>query len=414
VSTLDAALWGFGVPGLSVRTRVRVSTDLADPALWPGTEPTVQLLEGYAEYSARWLRAQVGRTHVVSRLGFTGFDGARADVMSRFANMRASVFGGWGLARGSVLPISSEQLNPLGDFIPTERQMLFGGEVGWSTAFMDAGFTYQRAIHPNGSRDALLAGDRGAADFAFRPARGWLVAGGADYDFARSEVNTADVRVQHRDGRGRYGVTVGGRYYRPYFDLWTIWGVFSPTPYWSVFGTVYAVPMDDLQVWVSGERYTYEDADIAQPYATVDGDGWRWSAGASMAVMEPLTVGAGYYMEGTHGAASVGFDAQVVYAPFENLAARASGGFRRRPLEYRLNLARVWNYGLRVDYQPFALAALTAEARRYDEERYRAGVPVVPFDQWRFNVGLTLLYGSGADRASMHPAVLSMPERRPS
>lgn len=413
VSTLDATLWGFGLAGLSVRTRARVGGDLGATSFWPGAEPNMQLLEAYAEYARRWGRVQAGRTHVVSRLGYTGFDGARVDLNPGFASLRASVFGGWGMARGTPLTVTSPEINPLSDFIPTERQILVGGTVGWSWRLFEGTLTYQRDVLPNGSAPSILAGDRGAADLVIRPARGWLVTGGGSYDFARKQFNTADVRVRFRHPSGRVSASIGGRYYNPYFDLWTIWGVFSPTPYRAGFGSVEFMLLEGVQVWASGERYQFEDAEVPAPIAVVDDDGWRWSLGATVSTWQPLTFGGAYHMEGTHGAPSVGFDGRVIYEPFSMLAVSAAGGFRRRPLEYRINLARVWNYGLRVDFRPIHAIALTAEARRYDEERWRADNNTIQFDQWRFNVGLTLLYGSGADRPSLHPAILRIPDRRP-
>ena len=36
---------------------------------------------------------------------------------------------------------------------------------------------------------------------------------------------------------------VGARQYRPHFDLWTIWGAFSPVPYHAVNGSVWVRPV---------------------------------------------------------------------------------------------------------------------------------------------------------------------------
>jgi hypothetical protein len=36
----------------------------------------------------------------------------------------------------------------------------------------------------------------------------------------------------------RFSATIGARHYRPFFDLWTVWGVFSPVPYNGVSGSV--------------------------------------------------------------------------------------------------------------------------------------------------------------------------------
>ena len=80
MATVDADAWGFGVPGLRFSTKLRLGTDLAEPPEWPGTKPELQMIEGLAEYNRGPIMLQVGRTHVTSRLGWTGFDGALAEV----------------------------------------------------------------------------------------------------------------------------------------------------------------------------------------------------------------------------------------------------------------------------------------------------------------------------------------------
>ena len=67
----DATLWGFGVAGLSLRMQARAASDLRSEAdgEWPGTEPTVQLLEGYAELARASFTARAGRQTEVGRLG---------------------------------------------------------------------------------------------------------------------------------------------------------------------------------------------------------------------------------------------------------------------------------------------------------------------------------------------------------
>ena len=77
-STFDGSIWGFGVSGLSFHFKARAGVDVGDSDVWPGTQPALQLLEGYAEYATRAITAQMGRTHVISRLGWTGLDGAKA------------------------------------------------------------------------------------------------------------------------------------------------------------------------------------------------------------------------------------------------------------------------------------------------------------------------------------------------
>ncbi|MDH3458261.1 MAG: hypothetical protein OER90_15575, partial [Gemmatimonadota bacterium] len=68
VATLDVGVWGFGVEGLRARVRTRLAADLSSAAdqgaanpnldVWPATEPNLQLVEGYLEYSRRLFTVQ--------------------------------------------------------------------------------------------------------------------------------------------------------------------------------------------------------------------------------------------------------------------------------------------------------------------------------------------------------------------
>jgi hypothetical protein len=57
VAQADLSAWGFGVQGLSLRANARWATDLGDGTTWPGTEPAIEVVEGYVEYSREEITA---------------------------------------------------------------------------------------------------------------------------------------------------------------------------------------------------------------------------------------------------------------------------------------------------------------------------------------------------------------------
>ncbi|HEX6433955.1 MAG TPA: hypothetical protein VFZ87_06920, partial [Gemmatimonadales bacterium] len=69
VGSADLTLWGLGVTGLSFRFTGRAGLDLGESNVWPGTDPPVQLLEAYGEYSAQGWSGRVGRQLLINRLG---------------------------------------------------------------------------------------------------------------------------------------------------------------------------------------------------------------------------------------------------------------------------------------------------------------------------------------------------------
>jgi len=227
-TTADVTLWGLGVPGLSIRATGRVAGDLSSADNWPGTESHVQLLEGYAEYSGEHVTAQVGRQALPTRFGFTGFDGGRVGYRSGPQGLEVSAYGGWGLARGAALPVTSPALNPLDDFQPRERELVAGAFAGWASAPLDARLSYLREVDP---RVDYFVSERVGLDVAVRPHPGWALTGGADYDMAAGWWGSAEATLGYITPGGRVAATAGVRRYRPHFDLWTIWGAFSPVPY---------------------------------------------------------------------------------------------------------------------------------------------------------------------------------------
>ncbi len=409
VSTVDGVVWGFGIRGLRLVAKARVGTDLGDMDVWPGTKPVVQLLEGYAEFRTRLLTAQVGRTHVTSRLGFTGIDGAKAEIRPFGPRLQFVGFGGLGFAQGTVLPVTSEALDPLGDFRPPARQLIFGGGLGWTLPTFEGRALYQREIDPDA--DHVVA-ERATFDAALRTSPGVTIAGGAYYDIAAGEWGTAEASITYAAPRGLGRAGAGARRYRPHFELWTIWGAFSPVPYTAGFGWASVAPVPGLELRTRAEIYDYDAADAATPLADVEEDGWRLSLGATVSRLAAWTFQAGYYIDKGVGGRALGFDGTTTFEPIPALHITAHAEHLKRPLEFRFDDARVWSYGLRADYETRAGVRLNAEVRRYDETRERDDAARLDLDQWRVNLGFTIVLGSSADVRRLHPAILRIPEGR--
>jgi len=409
VATLDGSVWGFGIPGLRVSAKARFGADLADSTVWPGTDPQAQLIEGFAEYSATLVTARAGRTYMTSRLGWTGFDGGMAEVRPVGQLIRVAAYGGWGLARGIALPVTSDALNPLDDFQPRERQLVAGAELGWRLRGFEGTVTYQREVDPNSDN---FVSERTAFDAVLRPVRGITLAGGAYYDMAAGFWGTADATLSYVAPRGIVRASVGGRRYRPHFDLWTIWGAFSPVPYSAGFGTASVAPIPGLEVHTRAEVYSFDDAEADTVLVRSETDGWRWSIGTTFTRVSRLTVGAGYHIDDGPGAKSLGFDGRIAYNPVEPFFVSVHAERLKRPLEFRFNDATVWSYGLRLDYEAKSGVRFNAEVRRYDEQRDRADAAAIDWNQWRLNVGATVSFGSAIVSRGLHPAILRIPERR--
>ena len=400
VTTADASLWGFGVRGLSVHAAARAAVDFTGGDAWPGTEPAVQLLTAYAEYSVERLTARAGRQLNSSRLGIIGFDGASITVRDERRGLDASVYGGWGLARGAPLPVTSPALNPIDDFQPGRRQLLLGAEVGWSGRISDFRGEYLREVDP--ATDYFVSERIGFAGVA-RPAPGWNVSAGADYDLAAGWWGSAEAAL----GYVAPVVTgsVGVRRYRPHFDLWTIWGAFSPVPYTAVQGHVSVRALPQVQVRARGERYRYSDGDVSTPLVHVEQSGWRGELGVTATPVTSWTFDAGYTREFGPGAASVGTSASVTYAPAGPYAISLHGAALDRPLELRFSESVLHLYGIDGRYKPRPDLRFELGAVRYAEDRRRPDPAAVDWGQWRVTLRAVLAIGSGDNLDRLPPAV---------
>ncbi len=408
VASVDGVLWGFGVTGLRFVAQARLGGDLSNPDRWPGTQPALQLVEGYAEYTYRWLTAELGRTHVATRLGFWGFDGAKADVRLFDNRLFVEGYGGWGLARGVSLPITSPALNPLNDLQPVDRQTIWGGAVGWSQTGVDARLIYQRQLDGTSKN---IASEFAALDATVRPTRGFTLTGGADYNIGEGVWGTADLAATLSVPNGGLSATLGGRRYRPYFSLSTIWVAFSPVAYNLGYASVAYAPLWGIQLWARGEAYKYEDTEAESPNVVVTNDGYRATLGAAYKRLEGWMFRADYYIDKGPGSRSTGFNALASWRLMQPLQVTGDVQQLIRPLEFRFDDAELWSYGLRFDYETISGLRLNAGLRYYDEKRNRPDAAAFSWNNIRLNLGAMVNFGSRI-AGTLHPAILSIPEVR--
>lgn len=404
VTTVDLTLWGLGITGLSVRANGRLGLDLDGDETWPGTEPAVQVTEAYAEYSRRQFTVRGGRQLLVHRLGYIGFDGGRGILRVGRSGVEVDAYAGLGLARATALTPTSPALDPLDEFQPQSRQILAGGAVGYQGRLWNARLDYQREVDQD-TRN--FVSERTALAVEVRPTPEWTLAAGADYDLANTWFGNADATVRYTTPR--ITVTGGLRQYRPYFDLWTLWGVFSPVPYHSADGAVFVRPLRSLELRARGERYSYSDTETETPLVDVDSDGWRLGFGATYSLGQSWRFDAGYREEYGPGASSHGFDAYVTWLSTAVLSLNAYGSTLDRPLEFRFNDASVDVLGLDAEWSAGSQVRLAVGGARYWETRDRPDAAAFDWSQTRLHARVTLLFRSESDAFRLPPALRTHP-----
>jgi hypothetical protein len=398
----DLSMWGLGVTGLRVRVLARLNTDLSGDRVWPGVTPALQVAEAFAEYRRGNMTVQGGRLLDQGRLGNSGLgaiDGGRLAVQLDRVPLDLAVYGGWGLARGTILPVTSPAVNPLMDWAPAVRQLVAGATVGARFSRLDAQLEYRREVDP--STDYFVA-ERAGLSAQYRPLRRVSLTGGADYDMAQGQLGTAEVTLAYN--APRLWATVGARHYRPYFDLWTVWGAFSPVPYRGVNGSLAVGVLPTVQLRARGEWFRYDASNAITPTVDVEDAGWRAAFEATVTPRPQWTVTGSAHAEQLPGASSRGVDARVSWQPREAVTLSLAGGSLERPLELRFQDAGLTWFGATANYRATDRFSIGATADRYWESRDRPDAGAFDWNQWRFGLRASLTLKSDADRWVLPPA----------
>ena len=398
-TSASVVLWGLGVEGLAFRATGRLVADLGRDKVWPGTDPAAQLIEGYLEYQRSAFVAHAGRQLVASRLEPIGFDGGWLKVRWDNASLEFTGYSGWGLGQAAAVSAASPALNPLDEWRPRDRQIVAGAEAAWNYRDVDVRAEYRREIDP---QDDYFVSERAAFSFGARAAA-FRAAGGLDYNIAEGHLGSADFTLTYL--HPRFSVSGGARRYRPYFSLWTLWGAFSPVPYNAVNVSAQVRPTDWLSLHGRGERYRYESADISTALVPQLQDrGWRASTGATATLNPRWTLDGNYGLEHGPGASARFADGAVTYTPNERYSFDVYGGTMARPLELRYYDATSRWIGGRAEWQLSAQRRVWSDIALVNDDRARPDASASSLAQFRLRAGLSLAFGSGADRTPLPPA----------
>ena len=240
---------------------------------------------------------------------------------------------------------------------------------------------YQREIR---SDRAALFSEQVAVDGVFR--RGQMTLDGAlEVDLASNTINEArfSSRLRFRDD---ITATAFARRYRPFFELWTIWGAFDPVGF-QEFGA--SASWRDTErprsVDVQIARRGYGETNVTDIFGPVRSTGWRLTASGTTRPAEAWT------LQGTYGA-EIGFGAAKsqgrmhIRRQFEETTwLGASATAFQRIFEFRVAKGTVFGLGLDGGARLGPRSALSGSVAVY---RHNAGVesPEVDWNQVRASV----------------------------
>ena len=191
-----------------------------------------------------------------------------------------------------------------------------------------------------------------------------------EYDWTFDQMNELRLRIS-APVVSDFEVVAEARHHAPFFELWTIWGSFSPVGFDE--GSLAAGWTDSdlgLALQVGGAYRDYEEADAGPANSGIRDDGWRAFANADWR-QGGWFGSAGYRAEAGFGAARFGGDMRVGRSFGANTYLALRGSLTQTFGEFRLNEQLVSGFGLdgSVEIGEFSVNAGAALYRIESQER---------------------------------------------
>jgi hypothetical protein len=350
-ATQDAnvTIWGLGVEGLSTTFLLRHRMHLGGEFQLPYSDDPLEALLAYAELSRGSYRVRAGRQLELTGLGYSGFDGVDILVEPSRA-LRAQIYGGRSLARAVQRPLARAfRSGDERDFVRDRDAWLIGGEVSLESRAGDMlALRYQGEIWEDRagllSERVLLAG----RTVALSP---FVVTGSAQYDAGLDRLGTVQLDVQFPLHDFGMRVDATARRHVPFFEYWTIWGLFSPVAYHEAELRVTWNPTARWGFWGSGAYRSYGPHHTQTFLRPLEGRSVRAEAGGEWRIPNALRLDAAVHVEGPVGAFSVSTDASLEWRASPRLDVTLHAVLLEQVEEFRVGAGVVGGAGLGADMQ---------------------------------------------------------------
>lgn len=358
--------WGLGLPGLSATSLIRIREDLGGDFTWPGSDDRFDAILAFAQYNRGIVRARVGRQQNLSGLGVYGYDGANV-LVEPLRQLSVEGYAGRSLGRGLLEP-SNTALRGVADF-PVDTvdraTYLFGAAVRYRPFDgTTIAARYQRELL--GFRGALNS-ERASLDASTDALGVVRVEAALDWDVSFNRMGKSHLRVE-APVRRNLMLDVTARRYRPFFELFTIWGFFSPVPYTEGELRATWLPQQGLRVWAAGSWRRYDDSEAPIVLGGLTRETTRGAIGSDWTVLPQLGVQATYRFERGFGAFLSSGDALVRWAPDERYAVFVEGSAAQQIEEFRVGEGRVYGIGAGGEVRLWRAMELTGGANLYRQD----------------------------------------------
>ena len=376
-----------GIQGVSGRAEVRGR--FASDDFWPRTSKEFEVRALYADFERAAFRVRAGRQIHGGGLGQYPFDGGAVQWRG-FEAVRLEVFAGRSLAR-TVFESYTGSLIAESDDLPPDKGAVLWGVEGWGRVSSLSGtLLYQREIRTD---RAGLYSERVAADGRW-DGKPVTIEGSADFDVATGEFNEARLRLRRSIARSWFALAEF-RHYHPFFELWTIWGAFSPVGYNEGRAMLTWSPRPGLSLEGSAAYRKYEDTGAGTTFLPVENDGWRpeaaitWSRGTwDVSARYTARIGFGAFRSSLDLSGGRQFSSDLY------LGAHATGN--QQFSEFRFGEGRTYGAGL---YARATLKTITVDGDLgWYIHTYDNRPAFEDENQFRGRLALTWAFGAGSDR----------------
>ena len=385
---LQATAWGFG-EGISVHAHLRARGSMSgEDFAWPRADDRFDALAAWVELDRERFRARLGRQWASNGLGLYNFDGA--SLTWRGSPFSLEGFGGWSLVAGLNEPPTGGALGAIDDLPPDTRGYLMGARA---SARLGTGralaAVYQRVLRTD---RAGLYSERVAIDGVAR-AFGATVDASYTHDLAGAQLNEARLRVS-RELPARFAATLDLRRHRPFFESWTIWGVFSPVAFDEARGTLGWRSADgQWSADASGARRRYDETNAGLQSTPLRTDGWRAGLGGEWSPDARWLVHGDYNVDIGFGASRSDVVTGVRWTPSERASLGANLNALQNIHEFRVGTGRVFGVGLDGSLRLTRESRLVVDGALYSHRPSR-NAPSTDWSQRRVAIRLEWTVGS--------------------
>ncbi|MGD2122181.1 MAG: hypothetical protein PVJ76_10580 [Gemmatimonadota bacterium] len=378
-----------GITGLRGYAHVRLRKPLGDRVVWPRSDQAFEALAAYVDYSRGPVRLQAGRIWDSNPLGFFNYDGGAFSVRLP-SRLEIRAFGGRSLLRGLNQPHRSDLITSVESLGPDENAYLAGVHARWRPhSALSASLTYQRETMIQ-ANDLYSERIGGSARVLLKQATLEME---VKYDLAQGQTNLARVSLSHPLGHGLRG-TGELKKYVPFFQLWTLWGAFSPVGYTEGRARLDWMREDGrlaAHAYGGYRKYAGTGADAPSVYGIRD-DSWRLAVGGQYRLQDDLTASGELRYDEGYGSTRSGGDLSLMKQLHRDRYLAIQGTAFETFSEFRVGSGRVIGVGLQggTPLGPSKVQAGAMYYRHSTEER----PTILDLNQARAHLSVEIPIGS--------------------